>query len=127
MADRFGKVLAVVGGGNERALSVREGLRVLEKSGTWELVGVHDGVRPLVTCEEVGRAVSTLLAEPELAGVVLAMPNADTIKAVDADGYIIDTPDRDSFVEGANAADLPVAGAHDGVRAAGASPREGHR
>ena len=34
------------------------------EAGTWDLVGVHDGARPLVTCEEIGRAVDALAADP---------------------------------------------------------------
>jgi 2-C-methyl-D-erythritol 4-phosphate cytidylyltransferase len=88
------KVVAVTVGGSERALSVRSGLQALSQVGTWELVGVHDGARPLVSCEEVTRAVDALLAEPDVDGVVLAIPSVDTIKTVDEEGRITGTPDR---------------------------------
>jgi 2-C-methyl-D-erythritol 4-phosphate cytidylyltransferase len=91
---RIDKVVAVTGGGAERALSVRNGLRALAGLGVWELVGVHDGARPLVTCAEVARVVRTLAVEPDLDGAVLAIPSVDTIKAVDAEGLVTDTPDR---------------------------------
>jgi 2-C-methyl-D-erythritol 4-phosphate cytidylyltransferase len=93
-SERIGKVIAVVAGGDERPLSVRNGLRALAEAGRWDLVGVHDGARPLVTCEEIRRAAATLVAEPELDGVVLAVPSTDTIKTVDAEGIITGTPDR---------------------------------
>lgn len=95
--ERIDKVVAVTAGGAERALSVRNGLQALAEAGSWELAGVHDGARPLVTCEEVARAVDTLLGAPDLDGVVLAIPSVDTIKTVDADGLITGTPDRPSL------------------------------
>ncbi|OFV83786.1 MAG: hypothetical protein A2W26_06630, partial [Acidobacteria bacterium RBG_16_64_8] len=93
-SERIGKVVAVTAGGEERPLSVRNGLRALAQAGTWDLVGVHDGARPLVTCEDVGRAVAVLSGNPELEGVVLGVPSTDTIKVVDAEGVITQTPDR---------------------------------
>jgi 2-C-methyl-D-erythritol 4-phosphate cytidylyltransferase len=92
--ERIDKVVAVTAGGAERALSVRNGLQALAKLGSWDLVGVHDGARPLVTCEEVTRAVQALVAEPELDGAVLGIPSIDTIKTVDAQGFITGTLDR---------------------------------
>lgn len=88
------KVVAVTAGGDERPLSVRNGLRALAEAGTWDLVGVHDGARPLVTCAEIGRAVDALAADETLDGVVLAIPSIDTIKLVDDKGLITGTPDR---------------------------------
>jgi 2-C-methyl-D-erythritol 4-phosphate cytidylyltransferase len=95
--ERIDKVVAVTAGGAERALSVRNGLLALAKLGTWDLVGVHDGARPLVTGEEVARAVAALLAEPDLDGVVLAIPSVDTIKMVDGEGRITGTADRSTL------------------------------
>ena len=97
VSDRFSKVLDVVGGGAERALSVREGLRALGAIGTWDLVGVHDGARPLVTCAEVSSAVAALKTDPSLAGAVVALPSADTMKVVDSEGNVAGTPRRDTL------------------------------
>jgi 2-C-methyl-D-erythritol 4-phosphate cytidylyltransferase len=95
--EQIGKVVAVTAGGAERALSVRNGLQALAEVGTWDLVGVHDGARPLVTCQEVARAVDALAEEPDLDGAVLGIPSVDTIKMVDAEGRITGTPDRNSL------------------------------
>jgi len=92
--ERIGKVVRVVEGGEKRPLSVRSGLRALAEAGAWDLVGVHDGARPLVTCTEIERAVDALEADPALDGVVLAVPATDTVKIVDDAGVITDTPDR---------------------------------
>lgn len=91
-----GKVRAVVGGGAERALSVREGLRALYREGIPDLLGVHDGARPFVRCEDIGRAVQRLDNDGSLDGVVLGIPVTDTIKVVDEDGCIRNrkTPER---------------------------------
>ncbi|MFH0915250.1 MAG: 2-C-methyl-D-erythritol 4-phosphate cytidylyltransferase [bacterium] len=92
--ERIGKVVRVTAGGDERPLSVRNGLLALAEAGTWDLVGVHDGARPLVTCLEIGRAIAAVAADPTLDGAVLAVPSRDTVKIVDAAGLIESTPDR---------------------------------
>ena len=96
-SERIGKVVAVVAGDVERPLSVRNGLRALAEAGTWDLVGVHDGARPLITCEDVGRAVDVLVGDNALDGVVLGVPSNDTLKLVDEAGLITETPDRRSL------------------------------
>jgi 2-C-methyl-D-erythritol 4-phosphate cytidylyltransferase len=88
------KVVLVAAGGEERPLSVRNGLEALADMGSWDLVGVHDGARPLVTCDEVGRAVEALVADSSLEGVVLAIPCTDTIKTVNEEWFVTGTPDR---------------------------------
>lgn len=95
--ERIAKVVAVVAGGDERALSVRNGLRGLAAAGSWDLVGVHDGARPLVTCWEIARAVEALTEDPSLDGAILAVPSIDTIKVVNEAGLITGTPDRRSL------------------------------
>ena len=92
--ERIPKVIEVVAGGQERALSVRNGLAAVIRAGRWDLVGVHDGARPLVTCEDVARTVEALAADERLAGAVLGVPSTDTIKMVDESGIVIATPDR---------------------------------
>jgi 2-C-methyl-D-erythritol 4-phosphate cytidylyltransferase len=92
--ERIGKVVDVVAGGSERVLSVRNGLRALAEAGTWDLVGTHDGARPLVTCDEVTRTVEALAADERLAGAVLGVPSTDTMKMVDENGLVVATPDR---------------------------------
>ena len=92
--EHIGKVVKVAGGDEKRWMSVRNGLRALAEVGTWDLVGVHDGARPLVTCQEIGRAVEALAANSSLDGVVLAVPSVDTVKIVDEAGLITSTPDR---------------------------------
>ena len=92
--ERIGKVVGIAPGGVERAFSVRNGLAVLAEAGSWDLVGTHDGARPLVTCDEVTRTVDALAADARLAGAVLGVPSTDTIKVVDEQGMVVDTPER---------------------------------
>ena len=79
-----------IAGGTTRARSVRNGLNALVGA---EIVAVHDGVRPLVTPEEIDRVV---LAAQETGAAILTAPVADTIKRVDAD-RIVETIRRDEI------------------------------
>lgn len=97
VADRFTKVVAVVGGGTERSLSVRNGLAALANVGGFDLVGVHDGARPLITCGEVMRLCERLSAERSLAGAIIGVPSVDTLKRVDELGVVVETPERGRF------------------------------
>ena len=93
-AEHIERVAQVTAGGAERALSVRNGLRALAGLGTWDLVGVHDGARPLITCADIAAAVDVLAADSSLDGAVLAIPSTDTVKFVDDQGLIVSTPVR---------------------------------
>ena len=94
LQERIGKVVKVTAGGEERALSVRNGLQALALAGSWDFVGVHDGARPLVTCEDITRTVEALAADDDLSGAVLGVPTSDTVKVVDRDGVVVATPER---------------------------------
>jgi 2-C-methyl-D-erythritol 4-phosphate cytidylyltransferase len=95
--ERIDKVVGVTAGGDVRGQSVQNGLRALAQVGTWDLVGVHDGARPLVTCEDIVKTVETLAADDRLDGAVLGVPTTDTVKVVDADGLVVATPERRSI------------------------------
>jgi 2-C-methyl-D-erythritol 4-phosphate cytidylyltransferase len=71
-----GHDLGVVEGGATRSQSVAN---ALEAVGT-ELVAIHDAARPLVTPELVEGVVATLVADPDAAGAIAAVPVADTTK-----------------------------------------------
>ncbi|WP_317956986.1 2-C-methyl-D-erythritol 4-phosphate cytidylyltransferase [Paenibacillus chitinolyticus] len=93
-ASRYGlhKVSRVIAGGAERQDSVRSGLEALGADTQWVLV--HDGVRPLVTEEQVGACLDKAI---DTGAAVLAVPVKDTIKVVSEDGKIMSTPDRKSL------------------------------
>jgi len=88
LAEKFGlkKVTRVVAGGATRAQSVRQGLAVIDHA---EVVAVHDGVRPLVTPEEIDRVVLT--AEDKGCAILVANIK-DTIKEIVADRIIETVP-----------------------------------
>lgn len=86
----FSKVKAIVPGGKERQDSVRIGLQHCHTQ--WVLV--HDGVRPFVT----GDAVSRLIEAVKLHGAaILAVPVKDTVKKVNEEGIVEETPERRSL------------------------------
>ena len=87
--DLAGGDVGVVDGGATRAESVRN---ALEAVGT-ELVAIHDAARPLVTPKLIEGVAATLLADPEAAGAIAAVPVADTLKRA-ADGVVEGTVDR---------------------------------
>jgi len=89
LAQRFelSKVRRIVAGGSTRAQSVRNGLAAIVDA---EIVAVHDGVRPLVTPEEIDEVVGA--AERAGAAILTALA-ADTIKRVESD-RIVETVSR---------------------------------
>jgi 2-C-methyl-D-erythritol 4-phosphate cytidylyltransferase len=79
----------VVAGGPERPETVR---RALEAIGDPEFVLVHDAARPLTPVEQIQRVVAAL--REGLRAVIPVLPVTDTIKAVDANGVVLGTPER---------------------------------
>jgi len=79
----------VVAGGAQRYDSVR---LALDHVGDPDFVVVHDAARPLTPVEQIRRVVAAL-TEGQRA-VVPVVPVVDTIKAVDANGVVLGTPDR---------------------------------
>ena len=119
-----------VAGGATRAESVRNGLAAVPAEAT--IVCVHDAARPLATPELFRRVVGALAAG--VAGVVPAVPVTDTIKLLDADGAVVETPPRERLVavqtpQGFRAAALRRAHAtgHDGTDDASLVERVGGR
>lgn len=90
-AGRFGlqKLSRVVPGGLTRAESVLHGLQSL-RSATADVVAVHDGVRPLVSADEIARTVN---AAQKNDAAILVAPVTDTIKQVDGE-LIVATLER---------------------------------
>lgn len=105
-ADCREKLLDIVSGGKERYHSVWRGLqriaaeeaRIAEEDNVFAstesdppLVLIHDGARPLLTAELLTAAVE---AAAEYHAAVLGMPVKDTIKLLDAENFVSETPDR---------------------------------
>ncbi len=86
----LGDKATVVAGGANRAESVSLALAAL--SGNPDFVLVHDAARALTPPALVVRVVDALRAGH--GAVVPALPLSDTIKAVDANGVVLGTPER---------------------------------
>ncbi len=82
--------VTVVAGGADRTDSVRHALAAL--AGDPEFVLVHDAARALTPPSLIVRVVEALRAGHD--AVVPAVPLHDTIKAVDANGAVLGTPER---------------------------------
>ncbi len=85
----------VVAGGADRIQSVSLALSALNESAgshAPEFVLVHDAARALTPPRLIVRVVDALRAGH--AAVVPALPLSDTIKAVDANGVVLGTPER---------------------------------
>ena len=88
----FTKVKEVVGGGVSRQESVYNGLQAVSKDA--KLISIHDGARPLVTEEILERSIQGAL---EFGAVTTGVPVKDTIKVINNEGYVTDTPDRNKL------------------------------
>jgi 2-C-methyl-D-erythritol 4-phosphate cytidylyltransferase len=85
----IGSEATVVVGGADRTESVRLALAAI---GSADFVLVHDAARPLTPPGLVARVVEALRAGHS--AVVPGLPLADTVKAVDANGIVVGTPER---------------------------------
>lgn len=96
-ADEFSKIVGesakVITGGVLRSDSVKLALKSLSPS--VEYVLVHDAARGLATSDLASRVLAELKGG-ELA-VIPALAVVDTIKAVDVEGYVRNTPDRSAL------------------------------
>lgn len=81
-------VTAIVPGGKERYHSVYEGLKSVSET---DYVFIHDGARPMLTQDIIARLKEAVIKEE---AAVAGMPVKDTIKIVDEEAYVTDTPER---------------------------------
>ncbi|MBY0443072.1 MAG: 2-C-methyl-D-erythritol 4-phosphate cytidylyltransferase [Mycobacteriaceae bacterium] len=88
----LGHRATVVAGGCSRGESVRLALAAAYEAGRPHFVLVHDAARALTPPEVIVRVVQALRAGHP--AVVPALPVSDTIKAVDANGVVLGTPER---------------------------------
>ena len=94
MAEKYSisKLTDIVCGGATRQESILNGFSRLDKN--TEAVLIHDGARPF-TDNSVIRAVAKGLKE--YSAVTCAVPVKDTVKVVDKDGKVINTPERSTL------------------------------
>lgn len=91
-ADRL---LAPVIGGETRQESVRHGLEALAEGGFDGIVLVHDAARPFLSLPLIDRAIASLTGA---VAAIPALPVTDTVKRIDSDGTVVETPPRDRLV-----------------------------
>lgn len=90
IVDKYGfsKVKTIVSGGEERYLSVYKGLMMAESC---DYILVHDGARPFINQDIVQRVIKGVR---EFSACIVAVPSKDTIKLVDQEGIVRNTPER---------------------------------
>jgi 2-C-methyl-D-erythritol 4-phosphate cytidylyltransferase len=81
--------ICIAVGGAERQDSVAAGLAAVDLDA--DLVLVHDAARPFVTPDCVAACVA---AAASSGAAIAALPATDTVKVTDAEGWVVDTPDR---------------------------------
>ena len=79
----------VVAGGSERQYSIANALDAIPKEA--DIILVHDGARPLIDTDTIAELIS---AARRYYAAGVAVPVKDTIKLVDENGFISDTPPR---------------------------------
>ncbi len=85
----FKKVTSIIEGGRERYDSVRLALSAIDYT---DYVLIHDGARPFIVSSLINVVIDRV---KESKACIVAAPVKDTIKVVDKDGWIKETPDRD--------------------------------
>lgn len=85
------KVSCIVEGGSERFHSVLNGLKAIDQS---DYVLIHDGARPLIDIEMINEVIEYV---QNSGGCIVATPVKETIKKIDNNHYIEETPKRSSL------------------------------
>lgn len=88
----IGKLAAVVAGGGTRQQSVLAGVRAASRdSGCF---AIHDGARPFADPLDIERVIADARRH---GAATLGVPVKDTVKVVDENGFIRETPDRSAL------------------------------
>lgn len=88
---QFQKVKKIICGGKERYYSVYNGLNELKEV---DYVWIHDGARPFLTNQMI---LDTFQAVQQYRACVIGMPVKDTIKIVNENKIIQETPPRETI------------------------------
>jgi 2-C-methyl-D-erythritol 4-phosphate cytidylyltransferase len=86
---KFKKINRVIEGGKERYDSVSSALWAIDHT---DYVLIHDGARPFISSTLINEVIDVV---KESKACIVATPVKDTIKIVDNDGWIKETPSRD--------------------------------
>lgn len=79
-------------GGSTRQQSVMNAVKTIDQC---DLLIIHDGARPLITEKEI---MDTINAASKNGAAAVGVPVKDTIKVVDKNMQIVDTPDRSTLI-----------------------------
>ena len=91
--EKYGyKNIKIAFGGNERQDSVYNGLKMVDEN--CKIVLIHDGARPFVNNETIDSAIESA---KENKCVIVGVPVKDTIKVIDENNNVCDTPDRSTL------------------------------
>ena len=83
----FCDIVQVVAGGKERYDSVLAGLEKVNE----DYVLIHDGARPCISINLIERCVQ---AVKKYKACILSVPVKETVKVINEEGFIVDTPNR---------------------------------
>lgn len=86
--------IKLVEGGKSRQKSVYNGLLAVNPK--TDIVMTHDGARPLI---EESVILMSIYETMKYKATVVGVPAKNTIKVINADGFVEDTPNRDYLVE----------------------------
>ncbi|WP_418964305.1 2-C-methyl-D-erythritol 4-phosphate cytidylyltransferase [Cetobacterium sp.] len=89
------KVTRVVAGGKERQYSIENALEYCQDN---SIIAVQDGVRPFLKEKYFSQALEILERDLDIDGAVVGVPLKDTIKRVNSNGEVIETPRRDEYI-----------------------------
>lgn len=84
------KVVTIVAGGSERYLSVYNGLKMVSDA---DYVLIHDGARPFITTDLIEKCIDDVM---KYKACVVGVPSKDTVKIINRDNIVVNTPDRNS-------------------------------
>lgn len=84
----FAKVTKIIVGGKERYHSVYGGLKAIDSA---DYVMIHDGARPFITVSLIENVIRKV---EEYKACIVGMPSKDTIKVVNEENIVTDTPNR---------------------------------
>lgn len=87
------KPYAVTIGGSERQYSIANGLKLVPPE--TEIILVHDAARPLINLETIEKVID---AAEKFGGAIAAVPEKNTIKIIDSEGFVKSTPPRADLV-----------------------------
>lgn len=87
-----GRNIMVIAGGKERQDSVYNAIKAVPDD--TDIVCIHDGARPLVQPALIQRCLDTAMTH---GAAIAAVPVKDTIKVVNGEGLVTDTPPRQTL------------------------------